>query len=138
VAYLVPAKCISIAKQLETATILLQLADKFRQQGKRLLESNLINSKMAQNLTSISNDTNVGSHDEAPGRSMENNTRNLNISPELFEKLYLRARQQNHISLSQTFGNPTPVAIMGLVVAITPLSIELMGWRGANGLLATK
>jgi hypothetical protein len=103
-----------------------------------LLESHSIDAKMSQNLTSISNDTNVGSQDEAPGRGLENNSRNLSISPELFEKLYLPARQQNQNGLSHNLGNPTPVAIMGLVVAITPLSIELMGWRGANGLLATK
>jgi hypothetical protein len=93
---------------------------------------------MSQNLTSLSNDTNVDSQDEVPSHTLENDPRNLSISPELFEKLYLLAREHNQIDLSQTFGNPTPVAIMGLVVAITPLSIELMGWRGANGLLATK
>jgi len=85
----------------------------------------------------MSNETNVDSQDEVTAHSLENNSRNF-ISQELFEKLYLPVRQQSQYGLGQTFGNPTPVAIMGLVIAITPLSIELMGWRGANGLLATK
>ncbi|KAH9220006.1 GPR1/FUN34/yaaH family-domain-containing protein [Leptodontidium sp. 2 PMI_412] len=61
----------------------------------------------------------------------------LKISPELFEKLYLSPENNVHGDLRKTFGNPTPLAVVGFVVALSPLSIELMGWRGASGLSAT-
>ncbi|KAH6713606.1 hypothetical protein BKA61DRAFT_688652 [Leptodontidium sp. MPI-SDFR-AT-0119] len=61
----------------------------------------------------------------------------LKISLELFEKLYLSPENNVHGDLRKTFGNPTPLAVVGFVVALSPLSIELMGWRGASGLSAT-
>ncbi|KAB8292522.1 hypothetical protein EYC80_008232 [Monilinia laxa] len=56
----------------------------------------------------------------------------LSISPELFEKIYL---SQNAVKgdLRKTFGNPTPVALAGFLLALSPLSCDLMGWRGAGG-----
>ena len=32
----------------------------------------------------------------------------------------------------KTFGNPTPVALAGLVMCLSPLSCQLMGWRGSD------
>ncbi|KAE9365988.1 hypothetical protein N431DRAFT_495780 [Stipitochalara longipes BDJ] len=61
----------------------------------------------------------------------------LSISPEVFEKLYLSPENAVKGDLRKTFGNPTPVALVGFVVALSPLSVELMGWRGAAGLSAT-
>ncbi|TEA14352.1 Protein alcS [Colletotrichum sidae] len=57
----------------------------------------------------------------------------ISISPELFEKLYLSP--QNHVKgdLRKTFGNPTPIAIVGFLISLTPLACDLMGWRGAGG-----
>jgi len=57
----------------------------------------------------------------------------MSVSPELFEKLYLQPQQRTKGDLRKTFGNPTPIALMGFVVALTPLSASLMGWRGAGG-----
>jgi succinate-acetate transporter protein len=34
---------------------------------------------------------------------------------------------------TKSFGNPTPLALAGLVLCLTPLSAQLMGWRGADG-----
>ncbi|KAL6694163.1 GPR1/FUN34/yaaH family domain-containing protein [Trichoderma pleuroticola] len=61
----------------------------------------------------------------------------LSISPELFEKLYLSPKAQTHGQLRRTFGNPTPVGALGFCVALTPVSAQLMGWRGASGSSAT-
>ncbi|KAE8452458.1 hypothetical protein EG329_000360 [Mollisiaceae sp. DMI_Dod_QoI] len=61
----------------------------------------------------------------------------LSMSPELFEKLYLSPENAVKGDLRKTFGNPTPLALVGFVVALSPLSVELMGWRGASGLNAT-
>ncbi|CZT04240.1 related to Y.lipolytica GPR1 protein and Fun34p [Rhynchosporium graminicola] len=64
-------------------------------------------------------------------------TESLSISPELFEKLFLSPQTSVAGDLRSTFGNPTPLAIMGFAVALSPLSIEFMGWRGAGGTTAT-
>ncbi|KAJ6264993.1 hypothetical protein Dda_1148 [Drechslerella dactyloides] len=60
-------------------------------------------------------------------------TLTMPISPELFEKLYLTPEQRVPGDLRKRFGNPTPIAILGFCVSLTPLSMNLMGWRGAGG-----
>ncbi|KAI4179636.1 MAG: hypothetical protein L6R41_007720 [Letrouitia leprolyta] len=57
----------------------------------------------------------------------------VNISPELFEKLYLSPESRVKGELRKTFGNPTPIALVGFILSLTPLSCDLMGWRGAGG-----
>ncbi|KAL0930485.1 GPR1/FUN34/YaaH-class plasma membrane protein [Colletotrichum truncatum] len=57
----------------------------------------------------------------------------ISISPELFEKLYLSPQNNVKGELRKTFGNPTPIAIIGFLISLTPLSCDLMGWRGAGG-----
>jgi len=57
----------------------------------------------------------------------------ISISPELFEKLYLSPANKVKGELRNTFGNPTPLALVGFLLSLTPLSWTLMGWRGAGG-----
>lgn len=57
----------------------------------------------------------------------------ISITPELFEKLYLSPKNEVHGDLRTTFGNPTPLALIGFLLSFTPLSMDLMGWRGAGG-----
>ncbi|ESZ92125.1 hypothetical protein SBOR_7504 [Sclerotinia borealis F-4128] len=57
----------------------------------------------------------------------------ISISPELFEKIYLSPQNAVKGDLRKTFGNPTPVAIVGFLISLSPLSCDLMGWRGAGG-----
>ncbi|RMZ73328.1 GPR1 and Fun34p [Pyrenophora seminiperda CCB06] len=57
----------------------------------------------------------------------------ISISPELFEKLYLSPQNQVKGELRKTFGNPTPLALIGFLLSLHPLSMTLMGWRGAGG-----
>ncbi|KAK4997171.1 hypothetical protein LTR66_003362 [Elasticomyces elasticus] len=57
----------------------------------------------------------------------------ISISPELFEKLYLSPQNKVSGDLRKTFGNPTPIALVGFLLSLTPLSCDLMGWRGAGG-----
>ncbi|KZF25335.1 hypothetical protein L228DRAFT_66969 [Xylona heveae TC161] len=59
--------------------------------------------------------------------------RSFSISPELFEKIYLSPATAVKGDLRKTFGNPTPLALVGFVLSLTPLSCELMGWRGSGG-----
>lgn len=53
-------------------------------------------------------------------------------TPSNFEKLYLAPEQAVAGNLRLTFGNPTPVALAGFLLANTPATIMLMGWRGAG------
>ncbi|GAB7362905.1 hypothetical protein MBLNU230_g3207t1 [Neophaeotheca triangularis] len=57
----------------------------------------------------------------------------ISISPELFEKIYLSPHNKVSGDLRKTFGNPTPIALIGFLISLTPLSCTLMGWRGAAG-----
>lgn len=57
----------------------------------------------------------------------------ISISPELFEKIYLSPQNAVKGDLRKTFGNPTPVALLGFLLSLSPLSADLMGWRGAGG-----
>lgn len=61
----------------------------------------------------------------------------ISISPELFEKLYLSPQNKVKGELRKTFGNPTPLALVGFLLSLFPLSMILMGWRGAGGLGAS-
>ena len=51
-------------------------------------------------------------------------TNTMTMSPQLFESLYLQPKTQVAGDLRKTFANPTPVAVMGFVVGLLPLSIE--------------
>ncbi|MCJ1478232.1 hypothetical protein MMC13_006909 [Lambiella insularis] len=57
----------------------------------------------------------------------------VNMSPELFEKLYLNPQTPVKGDYRKTFANPTPIALIGYVLSLTPLSCDYMGWRGAGG-----
>ncbi|KAG9846684.1 GPR1/FUN34/YaaH-class plasma membrane protein-like protein, partial [Aureobasidium melanogenum] len=56
----------------------------------------------------------------------------ISISPELFEKIYLSPQNKVAGELRKTFGNPTPLALCGFLLSLTPLSCMLMGWRGSS------
>ncbi|KAL9131549.1 MAG: hypothetical protein Q9217_000563 [Psora testacea] len=57
----------------------------------------------------------------------------VTLTPELFEKIYLNPQNSVKGDLRQTFGNPTPLALLGFLLSLSPLSCELMGWRSAGG-----
>lgn len=77
----------------------------------------------------------------------------VNMSPELFEKLFLQQQQNQSFpprpstrwsdddvkslgppsSPRPPLGNPTPIALVGIVISLTPLSCNLMGLLGAGG-----
>lgn len=57
----------------------------------------------------------------------------ISLTPELFEKLYLQPQNKVKGDLRKTFANPTPIAIIGFLMCLGPLSCDLMGWRGAGG-----
>ena len=73
------------------------------------------------------------SHDSDMALKRIRTAGSISISPELFEKLYLSPQNAVKGDLRKTFGNPTPVCIVGFLISLTPLTCDLMGWRGAGG-----
>ncbi|KAK5202526.1 hypothetical protein LTR41_011728 [Exophiala xenobiotica] len=62
----------------------------------------------------------------------------ISISPELFEKLYLSPKNAVKGDIRRTFGNPTPIALGGFLLSLSPLCNVLLGWRGSGGLGAAE
>ncbi|CZR67631.1 related to Y.lipolytica GPR1 protein and Fun34p [Phialocephala subalpina] len=52
----------------------------------------------------------------------------ISLSPEGFKR-----QDTVNGDLRKTFGNPTPVGLLGILLSLTPLSCDLIGWRGAGG-----
>jgi hypothetical protein len=46
----------------------------------------------------------------------------VTLTPELYEKLFISPKTQVAGSLRSTFGNPTPIGVLGFSVAVFPLS----------------
>ncbi|KAL8372496.1 hypothetical protein RB595_002023 [Gaeumannomyces hyphopodioides] len=57
------------------------------------------------------------------------NVGTVTMSTELFEKM----RLPKAVEPRKPFGNPTPIGVVGIVIAVTPLSFTLMGVAGAGG-----
>lgn len=58
----------------------------------------------------------------------------LPIPRDTFEKLYLSPKHPSTSSkLSKRFGNPTPISLLGFLLASLPNAMIMMGWRGAGG-----
>ncbi|KAI9776709.1 MAG: hypothetical protein M1839_009436 [Geoglossum umbratile] len=55
----------------------------------------------------------------------------ISISLALFEKLTQQRSLDDHHSAKP--GNPTPVALLGNLLSLTPLACDLMGWRASGG-----
>lgn len=72
-------------------------------------------------------------HDEGAALSRLRTAGSISISPELFEKIYLSPKNQVSNNVRSTVGNPTPLALGGFLLSLSPLSNVLMGWRGAGG-----
>ncbi|KAK3676668.1 hypothetical protein LTR78_003443 [Recurvomyces mirabilis] len=62
----------------------------------------------------------------------EYNENILKPSPSHFEQLYLAPEKPVAGNLRLTFGNPTPVALAGFLLANSPATVMLMGWHGAG------
>lgn len=55
---------------------------------------------------------------------------------QLFEKLYLSPQNQVKGELRKTFANPTPIALIGYIIALVPLSCDLMVRKPCNTIAA--
>jgi len=55
------------------------------------------------------------------------------MTMDMFEKMYLSPKNKVAGDLRKRFANPTPLPLLGFLIASTPLAAALMGWRGAGG-----
>ncbi|KAL8726169.1 MAG: hypothetical protein Q9166_006886 [cf. Caloplaca sp. 2 TL-2023] len=90
------------------------------------LEKDVLNHGVNGNTTGVDNDS-------GDTLTRMRTAGSVNISSELFEKLYLSPENRVKGDLRKTFGNPTPFALVGFLLSLTPLACDLMGWRGAGG-----
>ncbi|KAH7063946.1 hypothetical protein BKA63DRAFT_572820 [Paraphoma chrysanthemicola] len=60
----------------------------------------------------------------------------VTLTPELYERLFITPKTQVSGSLRTTFGNPTPIGVLGFSVSVFPLACAFMGWGGSGGLAA--
>ncbi|KAL7904910.1 transcriptional activator of ethanol catabolism AlcS [Trichoderma velutinum] len=60
-------------------------------------------------------------------------SQSVTMSTELFEKLYLNPSNKVPGDFRRRFANPTPLALIGFLIASGPLGAALMGWRGSGG-----
>ncbi|KIX94350.1 uncharacterized protein Z520_10060 [Fonsecaea multimorphosa CBS 102226] len=58
------------------------------------------------------------------------------IPKDVFEKLYLTPQLPAKGQLRATFGNPTPLGLVGFIMTSSPFACILMGWRGASDIAA--
>ncbi|CZT24254.1 related to Y.lipolytica GPR1 protein and Fun34p [Ramularia collo-cygni] len=73
-------------------------------------------------------------YSQGNGASLQQTATNTTLTNEQFERLYLSPRNQPVAgNLRKTFANPTVLGVAGFAVGLTPLSAQLMGWRGAGG-----
>ncbi|EXJ56432.1 hypothetical protein A1O7_06775 [Cladophialophora yegresii CBS 114405] len=77
-------------------------------------------------------------HDEDSALRRIRTAGSISITPELFEKIYLTPKNRVSNNIRSTFGNPTPLAIVGFILSLTPLSNVLLGWQGSGGLGAAE
>jgi len=72
--------------------------------------------------------------DTGPNLSYIKSSGAMTISPELFEKLYLTPKTAPTGDFRKRFANPTPLGLMGFIIAATTFAAVMMGWGGANSL----
>ncbi|KAH8807168.1 GPR1/FUN34/yaaH family-domain-containing protein [Xylogone sp. PMI_703] len=59
----------------------------------------------------------------------------VTISPELFEKLYLTPKTAEVGDFRKRFANPTPLGLMGFIIAATTFAGVMVGWGGNTQLV---
>ncbi|KAF1939822.1 plasma membrane ammonium transporter [Clathrospora elynae] len=69
-----------------------------------------------------------------PHPANESSPTTVTLTPKLHELLFLNPYTKVVGVLRSRYGNPTPVGVLGLCVAIISLAVSFMGWHGAVGL----
>ncbi|KFY50175.1 hypothetical protein V496_09536 [Pseudogymnoascus sp. VKM F-4515 (FW-2607)] len=75
----------------------------------------------------------MSTNDGPQERDFSNNRGAGHAHAEIFEKMYLTPANKVNEGLRLKFANPTPLGLVGFVIALTPLCCALISWRGAGG-----
>jgi hypothetical protein len=65
-----------------------------------------------------------------------NDALNVSIPADMFDRMFLQSQDQKLAAskgANKSFANPTPLSVVGFLLCLSPLSCDLMGWRGAGG-----
>jgi hypothetical protein len=57
----------------------------------------------------------------------------VTLTPELYERLFISPKTDVPGDLRRRFGNPTPIGVLGFSVGVIPLAVSFMGWQGSGG-----
>jgi hypothetical protein len=58
----------------------------------------------------------------------------VTIPADMFDRMFLKSQESAAgKNAHRQFANPTPLSVVGFLLALSPLSCDLMGWRGAGG-----
>lgn len=58
----------------------------------------------------------------------------VSIPADMFDRMFLKSQENDAgKNAHRQFANPTPLSVVGFLLALSPLSCDLMGWRGAGG-----
>jgi hypothetical protein len=98
----------------------------------------ILDSWFYSQLPFIMSDDNISDKQEASTTEMLRHVQTadtvlLPIPRDAFEKLYLNPKIPTAGNLTRTFGNPTPISLLGFLLAATPAAMLTMGWRGSGG-----
>ncbi|KAH9215256.1 GPR1/FUN34/yaaH family-domain-containing protein [Leptodontidium sp. 2 PMI_412] len=86
-----------------------------------------------QSTNGTSNDNIKPTHQQIDNLHRYATHNSVAIPMDVYEKMYLNPETRVKGQLRNTFANPTPLALMGFLVASAPLGCALMGWRGSGG-----
>ncbi|KIX08618.1 uncharacterized protein Z518_03274 [Rhinocladiella mackenziei CBS 650.93] len=59
----------------------------------------------------------------------------VSIPADMFDRMFLRLQEPSPAKKDANwqFANPTPLSVVGFLLCLSPLSCDLLGWRGAGG-----
>ncbi|KAG4435288.1 hypothetical protein IFR05_009214 [Cadophora sp. M221] len=87
----------------------------------------------SQSTNGTSNDNIKPTHQQIDNLHRYATHNSIAVPMDVYEKMYLNPETRVKGQLRNTFANPTPLALMGFLVASAPLGCALMGWRGSGG-----
>jgi hypothetical protein len=77
--------------------------------------------------------TNNSSHFESEEKLRYELAKQVTLTPELYERLFISPKTDVPGDLRKRFGNPTPIGVLGFSVGVIPLAVSFMGWQGSGG-----
>ncbi|KAJ5036951.1 hypothetical protein NUH16_004832 [Penicillium rubens] len=81
----------------------------------------------------MSDDNISDKHDTSTAKMLRRYQTTESVMLPIPRDIFENPKTPNAGKLRSTFGNPTPISLMGFLLAATPTAMLTMGWRGAGG-----